>query len=908
MKVIAGYRYLKILLKTSISQIILVEKYGIKYVLKMAKHREYNPIIEREFILLRYLFPLGFVPKPIAIGMIGKRLYFIREWMYGITLGDFLKDKSQDIITEYFKETLYILYRIHTHGIILRDISPDNFLVTRDGRLHLLDAGLAILYKEKPALEGTPHYLAPESILQATYSFKTDIYSVGIMFYQFYTKKLPYDAPHIDALLTQQRRGLPPMLNIPSLPRKLISRILSFDEQERPTTLEAIRMLNESPRIGQLLLDKSFPMIFSSAIDKIVDTIQEKDVRILNVFHARYPEGFFSYIFRELELRLQLDEYKIAINSHKPSASIIIYSSLCSENQVELPKLLNSIQDNQKLIIFSMKPVKLNDLTVTYLNLSIREFLLKEWIEKILSISFRPSDAYQSLPLYAQLNLEILKNILPENFPININVLQTLSDYLYSEFHDLIDLLASFAFAVPKDLIYTVLFNTETEAYAKFKQNTHTSLLLLLELMGFIETTDSHIILLPSFNLLLRRKNMGRLSRYSPITKNIYDELEHILREAHHTEDLPAKIKKLLQEKRIPPTHARIFLDRLYEIIQTPTMKMKLLETKISLGFWKSSIEDWQKLSLEIPEKYPSLLLDYIRLSISLGRYSEAVGMLEDIEAPHSTPLLLYAHALYSNFDEMEKVMQRKEVYTENPYYHLAIGLFELIRNRNTTLAKNHAVRASELATTNPHATMVATYLYGISMLESGNTEAAINILESITGHEEYGIEALLVNFQLGYIYYRRNEYLKAIYYFEYSYYMARELNNSPLSAQAAFYLSHMYYENDRLDLAESYMDFAYKYSAFLSGGQKRHLLRTYVKLAVDLHHYQKALDFLEKHPETEKLYDFITLARLYHATGKIEKLKSLKKRAKSKEEKDIINLLLVMLDKNKKNREVHHD
>ncbi len=918
MKVVAGYKFLQTLAKSNISQTILVEKHGIKYVLKMATGKDYNTLIKREYFMHHYLFPEGIVPRAIAKGYSGKRYYFIREWIQGMILGDFLKDKDAETITEYFKKSLYLLHKLHTLGIILIDISPSNFFVDHKGKLFIIDMGSAILYKEKTELQGTPPYIAPESITNQRFSFKTDLYSIGALFYYFYSGNPPYQAKTLDDLLQKQQMGLPPMKRIPYRPKRLISKLMSFREELRPTALYAIKALEDSPEIEHLLVNKNFPIVFSGNLDEIVKKItvspqkNKNSARIINVFQSHYPEGFFPYIFKELSLRLALNGYKTAENTYTPSADVLLWYS---ETEHELMKVLSQMRSNQKIIVFSHKPLKINHKkysgSTLYMNIGIRKSNLEEQVKEVIGIDllYDLEEECQNLPIYATLNVKILKSIIPERLPGDKSILQSIADHIYAESPDLIDFLASFKFAIPKDLIYTALLNRREDTPEKPGEKGYISLLIFLELLGFIEIAETHIILFPTFNIFLRRNTMQRKLLNIQKSENIYDELENILHKNATLYEIQNKIKILLQEKRLLPTHARIFLDRLYETANDTKTRVDILKTKISLGFWKSAINDWHKLTSEInPKNDLTFFIDYARLTISLGKYHEAVDMLKSVDNPRANSLLIYAHAIYSHFKEFKETIRKKRCDKENPYYHIGIGLYELAVNKNIPLAKNHAVRANELSGSNVHAAMVGKYLYGISLIEEGDMERAISMLESITGHEEYGIEALLVNFHLGYIHYRRKEFSKAFYYFEYSYYMAGELNYTPLSAQAAFYLSHMYYQNNKLDLAESYMDYAYKLHKALSHEQQKYLFKNYLKVKVSLHHFEKALEFLKNNPEVEETCDFMTLSRIYLAAGDERKLKKLKDNAKNKVQKEVINLMLKILNEERKNKEVYHE
>lgn len=145
--------------------------------------------------------------------------YIVMEYIDGITLKEYID--LQGIIE--WKDALHLTTQIlkalqHAHecGIVHRDIKPQNIMLLQDGTIKVTDFGIA-RFSDKSTRTmteqaiGSVHYIAPEQAKGEVTDGKTDIYSVGVMFYEMLTGKLPFDGDSAVTIALMQLQSTPKM-------------------------------------------------------------------------------------------------------------------------------------------------------------------------------------------------------------------------------------------------------------------------------------------------------------------------------------------------------------------------------------------------------------------------------------------------------------------------------------------------------------------------------------------------------------------------------------------------------------------------------------------------------------------------------------------------------------------------
>lgn len=138
----------------------------------------------------------------------------------------------------------------HAEGVVHRDLKPQNIMLDNEKKVLVMDFGIARSMEtpgltQTGALVGTPEYMSPEQAKGEDVDARSDLFTLGIIFYQLLTGKVPFRANTTVATLLKrtQERAVPPVKEDPSVPRLLsdvVVKCLETDPQRRYQSAHAI--------------------------------------------------------------------------------------------------------------------------------------------------------------------------------------------------------------------------------------------------------------------------------------------------------------------------------------------------------------------------------------------------------------------------------------------------------------------------------------------------------------------------------------------------------------------------------------------------------------------------------------------------------------------------------------------
>jgi serine/threonine-protein kinase len=176
--------------------------------------------------------------------------YIAMEYLEGPTLDEVIAEEGHLPSRRAIDLTLQILAALrfaHRHGVVHRDVKPQNMILLRDGRVKVTDFGIARAgsseMTEAGSIIGTAQYISPEQARGLPVGPPADLYSVGVVLYKMLTGRVPFDGESAVAVAMRhvQERPVPPSHLNPDVPpdlERVVMRALAKEVERRYQTAD----------------------------------------------------------------------------------------------------------------------------------------------------------------------------------------------------------------------------------------------------------------------------------------------------------------------------------------------------------------------------------------------------------------------------------------------------------------------------------------------------------------------------------------------------------------------------------------------------------------------------------------------------------------------------------------------
>ena len=209
----------------------------------------------------------------------GDRVYMTMEFLEGAPLSRWeslsLEGEREEIVGSFIEQIAQGLAYAHQHGVVHSDLKPDNVFVTKEGRVKILDFGIARIAEsavEKDSFDAgelgalTLKYASLEMLRGGNDPHPADdVYALGLIAHQLYTGLHPFDGNTAEQAM-EARLSPPPIKNLPRSKSRAIARALAFEQKNRIQSAEQfLKVYHGRPARNRLLLLAVLVLSLSSA-------------------------------------------------------------------------------------------------------------------------------------------------------------------------------------------------------------------------------------------------------------------------------------------------------------------------------------------------------------------------------------------------------------------------------------------------------------------------------------------------------------------------------------------------------------------------------------------------------------------------------------------------------------------
>ena len=270
-------------------------------------------------------------------------LYLALEWVAGPDLKSMLFHRGRipcDRVLGWADQILEALAHMHARGVHHLDLKPENIMRARDGRLKLVDFGLAwlrgtpdLLVEDFNNPHGTPDYAAPEQIRGVRHDPRSDLYSLGLVIYELLTGAFPFKR---SVRLNEVRRRaqaapVPPRHHDPGIPQwleSIIMKVLAPEPEQRYRSARAMAAALQAGAAGkkteQLTVERS-PEARPERYDAPAPTSAKPQLLGAIANHDR-SDGVVTVLRREA-LKLGGEITLLTVNTEMDDSDLVRYAT-----------------------------------------------------------------------------------------------------------------------------------------------------------------------------------------------------------------------------------------------------------------------------------------------------------------------------------------------------------------------------------------------------------------------------------------------------------------------------------------------------------------------------------------------------------------------------------------------------
>jgi len=222
---------------------------------ELAVHEQVLQRFKQELILARKITQKNVI-RIFDLGEADGVKFITMEFIEGKDLTALIKEKGRltfEECADVIYQTCTALDAAHSEGVVHRDLKPQNIMVEKTGRIIVMDFGIARTMEQghgmtqTGAVIGTPDYMSPEQVMGEHVDARSDLFTLGIIFYQLLLGQLPYKADTMQGAMFKRTREKPkPPAEVdpavPALLSDITAKCMQMDPTQRyQTALEIQR-------------------------------------------------------------------------------------------------------------------------------------------------------------------------------------------------------------------------------------------------------------------------------------------------------------------------------------------------------------------------------------------------------------------------------------------------------------------------------------------------------------------------------------------------------------------------------------------------------------------------------------------------------------------------------------------